>query len=59
MGRLEQGVGYFPSLAALQFQSAIPGPSPSVAEYENGEKERLNRILGGVGFLVLMYFLIS
>eukprot|EP00970_Alexandrium_tamarense_P016750 scaffold7349_cov284-Alexandrium_tamarense.AAC.5 len=45
LGRLEDGIGYFPSLAALQFQSAVPGPSPSVAAYENQERERLDRIL--------------
>ncbi len=59
LGRLEDGVGYFPSLAALQFQSSIPGPSPSLAEFENREKERLNRILRWIGYLVLAYFLIS
>ncbi|KAL3821905.1 hypothetical protein ACHAXA_008439, partial [Cyclostephanos tholiformis] len=59
LGRLEDGVGYFPSLATLQFQSSIPGPSPSVAEFEGREKERLNRILRGMGILVLVYFLIS
>ena len=59
LGRLEDGVGYFPSLAALQFQSSIPLPSPSVAEYENSEKERLNRILGSISILVLIYFLLS
>ena len=59
LGRLEDGVGYFPSLAALQFQSSIPSPSPSVVEYENAEKERLNRILGSISILVLIYFLLS
>lgn len=59
LGRLEDGVGYFPSLVALQFQSSIPSPSPSVAEYENAEKERLNRILGSISCLVLIYFLLS
>jgi hypothetical protein len=54
-----EGVGYFPSLAALQFQSSVPGPSPSVAEYENGERERLDRILWGMGIFALAYFLIS
>jgi hypothetical protein len=58
LGRMEDGVGYFPSLAALQFQSSIPGPSPSVAEYENSEKERLNVILRRIGFIVLVYFLL-
>lgn len=59
LGRLEDGIGYFPSLAALQFQSSIPGPSPSVAQYEKKEKERLNRILKIVGGIVLIYFLLS
>ncbi|KAL7483858.1 hypothetical protein ACHAW6_009504 [Cyclotella cf. meneghiniana] len=59
LGRLEDGIGYFPSLAALQFQSSIPGPSPSVAPYEIKEKERLDRILKIVGGIVLLYFLLS
>lgn len=59
LGRLEEGVGYFPSLAVLQFQSSIPGPSPSVAEYENAEKERLNRILKWLSFIVFVYFVVS
>ena len=58
-GRMGEGVGYFPSLATLQFQSSIPGPSPSVAEYENKEKERLDRILKFIGMIVLIYFLLS
>jgi hypothetical protein len=44
-------------LAALQFQSSIPAPSPSLAEYEKREKERMNRILKSVGFIVLAFFL--
>ena len=59
LGRLEDGIGYFPSLAALQFQSSIPGPSPSVAVDENKEKERLNRILRWISCIVFVYFLIS
>ena len=59
LGRMGEGVGYFPSLATLQFQSSIPGPSPSVAEYENKEKERLNTILKWMCFIVLVYFLFS
>jgi len=57
LGRLEDGCGYFPSLAALQFQSSIPAPSPSLAEYEKREKERMNRILKSVGLIVLAFFL--
>lgn len=59
LGRLEDGIGYFPSLAALQFQSAVPGPSPSVAAYENQDRERLDRILKCLGLIVLLYFLFS
>eukprot|EP00956_Cyclotella_meneghiniana_P005809 scaffold7557_cov68-Cyclotella_meneghiniana.AAC.6 len=59
LGTLEDGIGYFPSLAALQFQSSIPGPSPSVAQYEKREKERLDRILKIVGGIILLYFLFS
>lgn len=55
---MDDGAGFFPSLPALQFQSSIPGPSPSVAEYENSEKERLNVILRSIGFIVLVYFLL-
>lgn len=59
LGRLEDGCGYFPSLAALQFQASIPGPSPSLAEYENREKERTNRILKSVGLIILAFFLLT
>ena len=59
LGRLEDGCGYFPSLAALQFQASIPGPSPSLAEYENREKERTNRILKSVGLIILAFFLMT
>lgn len=59
LGRLEEGIGYFPSLATLQFQGSIPGPSPSVADYENPERERLDRILRSIGFIMLLYLLLS
>ena len=59
LGRLEDGCGYFPSLVALQFQSSIPEPSPSLVEYENQEKERMNRILKTVGLIVLSFFLLT
>lgn len=59
LGRLEEGVGYFPSLATLQFQGSVPGPSPSVAEHEDVEKERLNSILRGLGAMVFVYLLLS
>mmetsp|Transcript_7580 Transcript_7580/g.11009 ORF Transcript_7580/g.11009 Transcript_7580/m.11009 type:complete len:339 (-) Transcript_7580:9-1025(-) len=59
LGRLEDGCGYFPSLAALQFQASIPGPSPSLAEHENREKERMNRILKSIGLIILAFFLLT
>mmetsp|Transcript_510 Transcript_510/g.833 ORF Transcript_510/g.833 Transcript_510/m.833 type:complete len:341 (+) Transcript_510:192-1214(+) len=59
LGRLEDGWGYFPSLAALQFQASIPGPSPSLAAYENKEKERMNRILKSIGLIILVFFLFT
>lgn len=59
LGQLEEGVGYFPSLAALQFQSSIPGPSPSIAAFERKERERLENILKCLGFFVAVYFFIS
>jgi hypothetical protein len=59
LGRLEDGCGYFPSLASLQFQSSIPGPSPSLVQYENREKERVNRILKSVALIVLTFFLLT
>jgi hypothetical protein len=55
---MEDGVGYFPCLAALQFQAWIPGPSPSIAEYENAEKDRLNNILRWICVVVFVYFLL-
>ncbi len=58
LGRMEDGVGYFPCLAALQFQAWIPGPSPSIAEYENAEKDRLNVILRWISVIVFAYFLL-
>ena len=59
LGRLEEGVGYFPSLATLQFQSSIPEPSPSLADNENKEKERLNYIMKWMAFIVFVYLLLS
>ena len=59
LGRLEDGVGYFPSLAVLQFQSAIPAPSPSMAEFEKREKERLNNILKWLGVIAFLYLLLG
>lgn len=59
LGRLEDGIGYFPSLVALQFQSSIPEPSLSLAEHEKQEKERMNRILKTVGLIVLAFFLLT
>jgi len=58
LGSLEEGWGYFPSLAALQFQGAVPPPSESFAEYENKEKKRLQLILGCISLPVLLFLII-
>eukprot|EP00586_Coscinodiscus_wailesii_P011461 CAMPEP_0172505404 /NCGR_PEP_ID=MMETSP1066-20121228/186186_1 /TAXON_ID=671091 /ORGANISM="Coscinodiscus wailesii, Strain CCMP2513" /LENGTH=329 /DNA_ID=CAMNT_0013282001 /DNA_START=69 /DNA_END=1058 /DNA_ORIENTATION=+ len=55
----DHGWGYFPSLAALQFQGAIPPPSASIAEYEEKAKKHLNRILYTVGIIALIIFLFT
>jgi len=60
LGTLEaNGRGYFPSLAALQFQGSVPEPSASFADVERRERRRLDWILRGVGCCVLFYFLIA
>mmetsp|Transcript_67979 Transcript_67979/g.100875 ORF Transcript_67979/g.100875 Transcript_67979/m.100875 type:complete len:239 (-) Transcript_67979:603-1319(-) len=59
LGDLEDGWGYFPSLAVLQFQSAIPEPPPSMAEGEMKAKKRLDLVLRFVGLVVFIYFLCS
>jgi len=55
LGSLEEGWGYFPSLAALQFQGAVPSPSASFADYENREKKRLRLILGCISSSVFLF----
>lgn len=45
LGELEDGIGYFPSLSALQFQGNVPPPPASFAEYELKEQKRLNFII--------------
>mmetsp|Transcript_45561 Transcript_45561/g.53348 ORF Transcript_45561/g.53348 Transcript_45561/m.53348 type:complete len:344 (-) Transcript_45561:300-1331(-) len=57
LGNLEEGWGYFPSLAALQFQSSVPLPPRSVAEDERKVREKLDRIIRGISFVVLIYFI--
>eukprot|EP00565_Helicotheca_tamesis_P006872 CAMPEP_0185728308 /NCGR_PEP_ID=MMETSP1171-20130828/3696_1 /TAXON_ID=374046 /ORGANISM="Helicotheca tamensis, Strain CCMP826" /LENGTH=376 /DNA_ID=CAMNT_0028396999 /DNA_START=102 /DNA_END=1232 /DNA_ORIENTATION=+ len=59
LGDLEDGWGYFPSLAVLQFQGAVPDPPVGMAGYERRAKRRLDVILNSVGLLVLFYFLLS
>jgi len=60
LGTLEaNGRGYFPSLFALQFQGSVPEPSASFADLEKRERRRLDWILKGIGFFVLVYFLIA
>jgi len=58
LGSLEEGWGYFPSLAALQFQGAVPPPSESFAECENKEKKRLQLILGCISLPVLLFLIL-
>lgn len=55
LGSLEEGWGYFPSLAALQFQDSIPPPSPSVADWERREKRRLDLVLRSMAAVVVLY----
>ena len=55
LGTLEEGWGYFPSLAALQFQGSIPPPSPSIATWERREKRRLDLVLKSVAAVVVLY----
>jgi len=55
LGSLEEGWGYFPSLAALQFQGSIPPPSPSIANWERREKRRLDLVLKSVAAVVFLY----
>jgi len=55
LGPLEEGWGYFPSLAALQFQGSIPPPSPSIANWERREKRRLDLVLKSVAAVVVLY----
>ena len=59
LGRLEQGWGYFPSLAALQFQRSVPPPSASIVETELRDRRRLDAVLQTVGAMVLIYLVIS
>jgi len=55
----EHGWGYFPSLAALQFQGAIPPPSASVALFEQEAKKHVNMVLKTIAFFVALLFLLS
>jgi len=58
LGTLDEGWGYFPSLAALQFQQSIPPPSASFADVENKERRRLEFIVKTIGCLVFVCFLL-
>jgi hypothetical protein len=58
LGELEDGIGYFPSLSALQFQGSVPPPPSSFAEYELKEQKRLNFIIKCLtGSIMLMWLL--
>ena len=59
LGRMEQGLGYFPTLSTLLFQEAIPPPSASIREEESKIKEVLDTTLMIVGGIVFMYLLFS
>ena len=58
LGRMEEGYGYFPTLAALQFQEAVPPPSRSVVDDEQKIKKILDKTLMIVGGIVFIFFLI-
>jgi len=58
LGRMEQGYGYFPTLATLQFQSSVPPPSRSVAEEEINARETLDRVLAYIGAVVFIFFIL-
>ena len=58
LGRMEEGYGFFPTLATLQFQEAVPPPSRSITDDEQKIKEVLNKTLmmiGGIVFIVLLF----
>jgi len=58
LGRMEDfGWGYFPSLAALQFQSAIPPPVSQTREQEK-ECRQVELILNTIGIMVVVYFIL-
>lgn len=57
LGSLQEGWGYFPSLAALQFQGSIPAPPPSVADWEGRERKRLDFVLRTVASALVLYLL--
>ena len=57
LGTMEDGMGYFPSLVALQFQGNVPEPSASFAEIEKKERRRLEFIVKCIGLLVVLSFL--
>ena len=57
LGTMDDGIGYFPSLVALQFQGNIPAPSASFVDIEKKEKRRLELIVKSIGLLVILSFL--
>lgn len=59
LGRMENGWGFFPCLAALQFQGNIPEAPASFLEEENREKKKLKLILRSASLIVFVFFLVS
>lgn len=57
LGTMEDGIGYFPSLVALQFQGNVPAPSASFVDIEKKERRRLEFIVKSIGLLVVLSFL--
>ncbi len=51
--------GFFPSLAALQFQATVPPPPPSFAEAEEKQREKLDFIVKCTSGLILLMWLLG
>ena len=59
LGTLDtEGVGFFPSLVALQFQGNIPPPPPTFAEAEEKEKARLQYLLKVTGVIAFLFLIV-
>ena len=59
LGRMDEyGWGFFPCLAALQFQGSVPDPSASFRDVELKEKRRLRWIMRFVGVCVFSLWVV-